>query len=298
MEAKIQVRRAFSLIELLVVIGILAIMVGFLLVALQYARASASLLQNKNNLRQITLAVHDLASKNQGNIENLNRSSMPAIPTNTEAALFVRLIPYVHGTVTRPNDTSAAAWSNYLSPDVKVYRNSADPSWDYDPAERNVAGKCSYALNMFAADGAIRFSSSFRDGSSQTFAFADKYAVKGSPDSTVSQTINMYTWVFDPYNGEVYGDRRASFADRGWGDVLPITDPVTAITTPSIPGMTFQIAPRPEDVDPRIPQTPHRAGLTVAFFDGSVKSILPSVGEKLFWSMVTPSGGEVLNFND
>jgi hypothetical protein len=83
------------------------------------------------------------------------------------------------------------------------------------------------------------------DGSSQTIAFADKYAVKGSPSSTLSQTINLYTWVWDPYNGEIYGDRRATFADCGWGDVLPVTDPATATTRPSVPGKTFQVRSRP-----------------------------------------------------
>jgi len=299
METSVRDRRGFSLIELVVVIGILAIMVGLLIVAIQKGRASASLIQNKNNLRQIITAVHQLASENDGNIENLTRSSMAGVKVaKYDISLFNRLIPYVHGKVQRPNDLSSAAWANFLTPDVKVYHNLADPSWDYDPGERNTGGKCSYALNMFAVDGSLRLASSIQDGTSQTFAFADKYAVKGSQNYSVAQTVNQYTGVFDPKDGEIYGWRRATFADRGWEDVLPVTDAATATTKPSIPGLTFQIQPRPELVDPRIPQAPHQAGLTVALFDGSVTTIKPSVDEVLFWSRVTPSGGEALRLQD
>jgi hypothetical protein len=82
-------------------------------------------------------------------------------------------------------------------------------------------------------------------------------------------TFNLYWHVWDPsetsQGREVYGNRRATFADRGW-----------------------------EDVDPSIPQTPHRAGLTVAMFDGGVRTVAPSVDETLFWAQVTPAGGEVV----
>src|SRR5262249_21644484 len=213
------------------------------------------------------------------------------------AALFNRLIPYVHGPRVSPTVGSLEQSLDYFQPNVAVYRNLADPSWDYDPAETNVRAKCSYALNMFAMDGSVNLAA-LPDGASRTIAFVDKYAVKGSPNSTVSQTLNLYDYVWDPYQGEIYGWRRATFADRGWQDVLPVTDPATATTRPSVPGKTFQVRPRPEDVDPSIPQTPHRAGLTVAMFDGSVRTIAPSVDASVFWALGTPGGGEVVSPRD
>jgi hypothetical protein len=41
------------------------------------------------------------------------------------------------------------------------------------------------------------------------------------------------------------------------------------------------------------PQTPFSAGLPVALFDGSVRTIRPGVRPEVFWAMVTPAGGEV-----
>jgi len=288
-------RRGVTLTEVILVIGILGLLVGLLLVAVQRARQSAALLQNKNNLRQIILAVHDLAGQNEGKIENLTRSSMPRISVPCDCSLFFRLTDYLYGSRVVPTDLATAAWNDYFSPNVKVYRNLADPSWDYDPGEANVSGKCSYGLNMVAMDGSLSFGSDFPDGTSQTIAFVDKYAVKGSPNYTIPQTVNIYTYVYGPMDGEIYGDRRATFADRGWDDVLPVTDIATATTWPSVPGKTFQVHPRPENVDPSIPQTPHRAGLTVAMFDGSVQTFSPSVSASVFWALVTPMGGEAVN---
>jgi prepilin-type N-terminal cleavage/methylation domain-containing protein len=290
------VRRGVTLIEVILVIAILAILMGLLLVAIQKARESAALVQNKNNLRQTILATNEVAGLNEGKIEDLMRSLMPRVATRSDASLFYRLLPYVHGPlVYRPNMTTQEILDTFEPKDVKVYHNLADPSWDIDPAVANMRCKCSYALNMFAMDGSVNFAGSLPDGTSQTIAFADHYYARWSSDPMLAQTYINFEEIFGPYNGEVYGRRRPTFADRGWEDVLPVTDPATKTTRPSVPGKTFQVQPRPELLDPSIPSTPFRAGLTVAMFDGSVRTMAPSVAETLFWALVTPAGGEVVN---
>ena len=130
-------RRAFTLIELLCVIGIIAILAALLLPALQDARQKSQRIGCQGNLRQLALSLQMYCADNEGKLpENRPGGDLPNI--------------WVRGDLKNPQDATNSALIKagklfaYAS-DLAVYRCPADPSQSYGmPRVR------SYSMNGWA----------------------------------------------------------------------------------------------------------------------------------------------------
>jgi len=268
-------RAAFTLVELLVCVAILAVLVGLLLPAVQKVREAATRSRSANNLKQIILATHSYLGDHTD------------VPT-PDKGVHTQILDYLDG-----GPALVAQWHRTLEPvSVPVFLGPADPSpaTDRPWATRTYS---SYPANAQLFRPGPSGTSWADDGTSNTLAFGEHYYRCG-------------TTIYDYLMGPVIAVeiRRPTFADRGrttisfpfifqLTDVIPMVSGFPPVARASTPGRTFQARPRLEDCDPTVPQTPHAGGMLVALADGSIRTIRSEVAEHVFWAAVTPAGGEV-----
>lgn len=297
---RFKAKSGMTLLELLVVVAILAILLGMLLPAVQNARIAATRLKSANQLKQLALSLHTVADTHNG-----YAGGAPPI-----------LRPYTVGD--SPHNSMspvhAAAWfverpaSNYhyladgpsgpaeYTTQLRLLQSPADPTLEGMELS-TVDLWCSYSWNFPLFYGEPKFPASITDGTTNTLMFAERYYhPQGNPPGPArfDGMASNPPWVSSlTGRGDYYSLRRATFADPVYNDVHVVTSGNPPVSRPSVPGVTFQVRPKPTDANCHMLQTPYAAGLQVAMADGSVRVIRPGVSETAFWAAITPAAGEV-----
>lgn len=248
-------RTAFTLVELLVVMAVIALLIGMLLPAVQRVRESAARTENANNMKQIVLACHSYESAKRvlppysSNLYHSTWSPLPGggasgsahfliLPFVEQSSLFESTYgPLTYGpsyTSTYNGSTSTSAppvtWpvsghqASRAKEKLKIYFSKSDPS------AKDVDYPTSYmfnanVLNEFSQYGTYIYSSSRRlekidDGTSNTVMWYEGYS------RCKSTTRTDYSAYYGP--GSYYQYTNA--IDRVW-NYDPIVNNSTSTTT-------------------------------------------------------------------
>lgn len=159
-------RKAFTLVELLVVIGIVGILVGLLMPAVQSAREAARRMSCSNNLRQIGLAMHNydgVHGRLPPTVLGIKVGSNRSRPVHRAGlTAFAALLPYVEQSpLYQQLDFNAAAssaeneHSTRLTPEVYLC-----PSMSLPDAGLPSRGYSSYAVST----GTKKYRNQIHDG--------------------------------------------------------------------------------------------------------------------------------------
>ena len=290
-------RSGLTIVELLVILAIVATIIALLLPAIQMIRAGAMQLECNNQMKQIGLGLHQYSNDHGGR--------MPSVGSNEDGFSFHgTLLPYVeHGSYYQEVMAGTRSrGNNYV---MKQYLCHLDPS--HGVFGTTLEGKCNYAANAQAFFNRPSIRHSFQDGASCTIALAERYVFSLGPPVVVMD------WLIDMppvYLSHVPGGlivRQPTFADFYPGarpydprrdDVYPITSGNPPTSVGSVPELTFQVRPRLDMADPRIPQTGHVSGMPVLMMDGRVVTLRRGVAPEVFWGLVTPRGGETVELPD
>lgn len=283
-------RKAFSLIELLVVVAIIGLLVGLILPAVQKVREAALRSQSLNNVKQLNLGLHHQADTSGGRLPwMMNVSSSP------RHNVFIEVLPYLEQArlYDRFDRRPADPRFDWMNAPVKTFRNPLDPSAGSIPDGTITAATgavSSYAANVQVFDARLGIGQ-ITDGTSQTIWLAEHYGWNCNGTAFLYSIGFVPKW--RPVQPATFAQAGPVAADAARGDYYPITSGSPPVSV-AAEGKTFQVRPTLQECDPRLPNASSRAGLQVGLADGSARVLAPGIHPAVFWGMTTPNGGEVV----
>lgn len=291
-------RIAFTLVELLVVITIIGVLIALLLPAVQSAREAARRMQCQNNLKQLSLGVHNhLAALNffpsAGNMYWYPRVMVGGSPTQAPQQAYgwaYQVLPYIEQQAVWENPVDSLVGESASSPLICPSRRfltiyAGNALMDYvgnggDTSSTVTGGSGDDLKNMGAFLPPTELSSGvynpgrganaadFKDGMSCTLLFAEKYVPS--------------MW----YTGGSWGDNSGYYVGWGW-DTIRFGAQQPHQDTDGVFNANYDYF-----------GSPHATGFNVALCDGSVRNVAYNIQLLTLKHLCHREDGNIVSDND
>jgi prepilin-type N-terminal cleavage/methylation domain-containing protein len=280
-------RGAFTLIEVLVVIAIIAVLLALLMVAVQNGRESAARTQCMNNVRQIGLALHSFHDKNKYFPQSYWAKPVPA--DGSRQTWMELILPFIE-----LDDLKNLGEANYQLTVIATYSCPSDP----------VAGKIGQYL--------FRSGGSLPPGALTDYLAIDGSYIGGNASFKMLKDTVLYggskTRIRDildgPSNTVIVGERPPSASLRwGWWTWGPLDSAYPVVSSRPWVEASGPPCPTPQVFSPGMPDREcdalhywsyHPGGGHWLSADGAVRFLNYSVAPSLP-ALVTRAGGEVVD---
>jgi prepilin-type N-terminal cleavage/methylation domain-containing protein/prepilin-type processing-associated H-X9-DG protein len=284
-------RFAFTLVELLVVIAIIGVLVALLLPAVQAARESARRMSCSNNLKQISLAVHNYHDSlgklppGEANGTYAGSSALAAILPYLEQKNTFQLYDFTQGN-SAPVNMAAVQQKikSFICPTCVFVRQVPNPLCDANNRAPGTYAFCSGSDDPYGTEAAGNPNNgAIVNGASQPTALRD--ILDGTSNTFLGGESH---WSFKDYtftSGPCSGSIRGGFSY--WSSPYPLA---TLFTTkgPFNPQEMAGVSKRLSNF-----RSNHPGGVNMMLCDGSVRNFTSSTDTVLLNAAATRNGGEV-----